>query len=876
MGLETVDHGGQDTVGAAPLPVGALLAMLCQANDAVGVLEPDGRLRAMPFPLLGYPPEEVAGRFPLEFIHPDDVDRAAEVLLDTMATPGAVTAAFDCRLRTASGEWRHYEVVGTNLVHDPGVGGLVFTGRDVTAERHTQEALRRADRRWRNLLQSSTEEVTLLDATGNVIVDSGAWHMLGHDGPGLPDVRAVETVIHPDDLASSNAWWDRVVSTPGRSEPLVVRLRHRDGTWRSTESFTTNLLDDPDVRGIVITTRDVTEREKALRALREETRLLDTLQRVGQRLAGELDLDSLLQTVTDAATDVTDAAFGAFFYNAVGPDGASYLLYTLSGAPREAFASFPMPRATAVFAPTFDGVGPMRIDDVRTDLRYGQNAPYHGMPPGHLDVRSYLAVPVVSRSGEVHGGLFFGHPEPGVFSERGERLAVGIAAHAAIAIDNARLYQAAQREIAARRQAEAELAHQATHDPLTGLPNRVLLHDRLGQAVAHRDRQGRAVAVLLLDIDRFKVVNDSLGHAAGDEILVAIAGRLLRAVRPGDTVARLGGDEFVIVCEGVHGELDAVGLADRAAAAFATPFTVGDHELELTASVGIAMAAEEEADPDDLLRDADAVMYRAKARGGGRWEIFDTALRGRVVERLRVETDLRRGLAAHELTPYFQPIVSLETGAVVGAEALARWEHPSRGLVLPAEFVDVAEESGLVIQLGQRVLFDGCRKIAAWTKSGTALGVAVNVSTRQLVHHDLVSAVQVALEVTGADPTLLTLEITETALMEDVGAVSHVLRRLRALGLHLVVDDFGTGYSSLIYLRRLPIDGLKIDRSFVAGLPHQAEDAAIVASIVNLAHNLGLVALAEGVETQEQAEHLRALGCDQAQGFLWSPAVRDL
>jgi diguanylate cyclase (GGDEF)-like protein/PAS domain S-box-containing protein len=853
--------------------VSALLALLRHSTDLAGILEPDARLRPGTFGFLGYSAEELAGLHGSDLVHPDDWQLAAERLLSSSPEP---TSPVRLRLRLADGSWRTYDVMSTNLLDDPAVRGIVFNGRDVTDEQEAEAAALAAEQRWRRLLQHSTESVTVVAADGTVIFENGNGRMLGYKSwPPGDQPQDTGALVHPDDMAVARQRWHEMQTTPGASPPLLIRMRHADGTWRWLESFGTNLLDDPEVAGLIITTRDVTEREEAIAALRDETRVLDTLHTVGRRLAGELDLDLLLQAVTDAATDVTGAAFGAFFYNKVDEDGESYLLYTLSGAPREAFENFPMPRATAVFGPTFDGLGPVRADDVTKDPRYGLSAPYHGMPPGHLKVVSYLAVPVVSRSGEVHGGLFFGHPEVGVFTERGERLASGIAAHAAIAIDNARLYQGAQSELTARRHAEAELAHQATHDHLTGLPNRALLQDRLGQAVAHLDRGEGAVAVLLLDLDRFKVVNDSLGHAAGDRILIGVAARLLGAVRPGDTVARLGGDEFVVVCDDLHGELDAVGLADRVASAFADPFVVENQVLNVSASIGIALARDESASPEALLRDADSVMYRAKARGGNRWEIFDATLRHRVVERLRVETDLRRALDAEELALYFQPVISLVSGAVVGAEGLARWEHPDRGLILPDDFITVAEESGLVVPLGDWVLHEGCRRLAAWAKDEATAGhaISVNVSARQLMQSDIVAVVREALATTGVDPQRLILEITETALMEDVEVAGAVLRRLRALGVQLWVDDFGTGYSSLIYLRRLPIDGLKIDRSFVAGLTASAEDRVIVESIVSLAHSLGLVALAEGVETEQQSERLRDVGCDLAQGFLWSAAT---
>jgi diguanylate cyclase (GGDEF)-like protein/PAS domain S-box-containing protein len=845
--------------------------MLQHVRDAIGILEPDGAIRPGPAGFLGFSAEELAGRFALEFVHPDDVDEATTRMLDAMSLAGP-TPPFRARMRHADGSWRWYEMTAINMIDDPHVRGLVFNGRDITGLKEAEDEAHRAEARWGSLMRSATERATILDAEGNVLFTTSDGVNLGHDQWGASTMAArIFELLHPDDLANAVARFGEITATEGPSPSFLVRLRRPDDQWMWVEVIPNNQLHNPDVGGVIITTRDVHERVEAMHRLHEETRVLETLHTIGRRLAAELDLDTLIQEVTDAGTSVTDAAFGAFFHNAKGPDGDSYIAYAVTGAPKEVVADFPL-RAEKLFGPTFAGLGPLRIDDVWADPRIGTGG------PNPLGVRSFLGVPVVSRSGEVHGGLFFGHPEPGVFTERGERLAVGIAAHASIAIDNARLFQSAQQEIEARRQAEAELAHQATHDPLTGLPNRVLVHDRIGQALAHLGEGGHAVAVLLLDLDRFKVVNDSLGHVVGDSVLIIVAERLQEAVRPGDTVARLGGDEFALVCEQINGELDAVGVADRVASAFAAPFEVDGTELTVTASVGIAMATDRDSDPNSLLRDADAVMYRAKARGGDRWEIFEAGLRDRAVERLRVETSLRRALAAEEIVLHLQPVVALDSGAIVGAEGLARWEHAERGIVMPCEFVTVAEESGLIVRLGEQMLHQGCRVLGAWATDPVTehRTLSVNVSAHQLVQGDLVGAVRRSLGLAGVDPRRLSLELTETALMDDVDAAGDVLRRLRALGVRLWVDDFGTGYSSLIHLRRLPLDGLKIDRSFVAGLVTQEEDRVIVGSIISLAHSLGLVALAEGVETEDQAEHLRRLGCDLAQGYLWSPAMPTL
>jgi diguanylate cyclase (GGDEF)-like protein len=381
-------------------------------------------------------------------------------------------------------------------------------------------------------------------------------------------------------------------------------------------------------------------------------------------------------------------------------------------------------------------------------------------------------------------------------------------------------------------------------------------------------------AVLFLDLDRFKWINDSLGHAAGDELLVKVAARLAEAIRPGDSVARFGGDEFVILCDDLDGDWEALGIAQRVNAALGTHFSVEGRDITVTASLGIATTGQSSAyTADSLLRDADAAMYRAKERGRNRIEAFQGGMRARAVERLEVETDLRRALERDELRVYYQPVVRLAGAAMLGVEALVRWQHPERGLMAPAEFIPVAEETGLIQPLGAYVLGESCRQVAVWNRAHpdrAPLSVAVNLSARQMSAADLTRLVITALNDSGLDPGLLCLEITESVLMEDVSASRNVLQSLKELGVRLGIDDFGTGYSSLLYLRRFPVDFLKVDRSFVSGLGENSEDGAIVAGVLGLAHALGVGAIAEGVEQPEQADKLALMGCEQAQGYLWS------
>jgi diguanylate cyclase len=418
-----------------------------------------------------------------------------------------------------------------------------------------------------------------------------------------------------------------------------------------------------------------------------------------------------------------------------------------------------------------------------------------------------------------------------------------------------------------RKRAEVELAHQAMHDALTGLPNRALFYDRLGQALNRVGRQGSAVAVLFLDLDRFKLINDSLGHGAGDKLLVSVAERLAGVLRAGDTAARFGGDEFVILCEDVSGERQAIAIAERIAAELDAPFVIDSDEVFAHTSVGIALATEPGARPEALIRDADAAMYRAKERGGGVYEVFDDAMRERAVRRMATENALHRALDRGEFVMHYQPIVHMATGALYGVEALARWQHPARGLVMPGEFIEAAEETGLIIALGAWAFEAACRQSAIW---GSDVMMSVNLSARQCTHPDLVATFGEILARTRADPAAVSLEITETALMEDIELSTVTLSALKELGLRLALDDFGTGYSSLRALQHFPVDVVKIDRSFIEPIERDPQEAAIVAAVISLSHALGLRTVAEGIETIAQVDRLRALGCDLAQGFYFA------
>lgn len=425
------------------------------------------------------------------------------------------------------------------------------------------------------------------------------------------------------------------------------------------------------------------------------------------------------------------------------------------------------------------------------------------------------------------------------------------------------------RDVTDRRRMEAELAHQATHDSLTGLPNRLLLLERLGDSLGEQRWSRRRPAVLFLDVDRFKLINDSLGHEIGDQVLMEASRRLLSVAGPHDMVARFGGDEFVVLCDRGN---EAEAMAERILASFEEPFRIAGQNYFLSTSIGVAAPATGESNPADLIRDADTAMYRAKEQGRGRMAIFDEAARADAVNRIRTEHLLRGAAERGELRLYYQPEMDLRTGRVIAAEALLRWQHPLLGLVGPVDFIETAEESGLIVPIGNWVLRTACEQALSWARRGEAIDLAVNVSARQLADDHFVDAVRAAIAPLGAMSTTvgrpqITLEITERVLIGEPELVGDRINELKALGLKLSMDDFGTGYSSLSNLRRYPFDSLKIDRRFVSGVTDREDDGTIVRAIIALAHGLGKSVVAEGVETAEQLALLRELGCDLAQGF---------
>ena len=429
-------------------------------------------------------------------------------------------------------------------------------------------------------------------------------------------------------------------------------------------------------------------------------------------------------------------------------------------------------------------------------------------------------------------------------------------------------------DVSTARALSLKMSYLAHHDSLTDLPNRILLNDRLTQAITLAYRHQQKLAVLFIDVDRFKHINDSLGHAVGDRLLQAVAQRLFECVRTSDTVSRQGGDEFVVLLTEIKHARDAAVIADKIILSLSAPYAIDQHELHLTASIGIVTYPDDGMNAETLMKNADFAMYQAKDAGRNNYQFFKTEMNVRAIERLSLENALRHALERHEFTLYYQPKINLLSGAITGVEALIRWQHPVRGLVSPAQFIPVAEECGFIVPIGRWVLREACEQIRRWQRDGfPILRIAVNISPVELRATDFVAKVRDILAETGLDPHCLEFELTETSLMQDSRTTVEVLRELKEIGVLLALDDFGTGYSSLSYVKRFPIDTLKIDQSFVRDLATDADDASIVSAVISMGKSLHMRVVAEGVETRDQLEFLREHSCPFAQGYFFSPPV---
>ncbi len=754
--------------------------------------------------MLGRAPEELAGRRVRELTHPDDYEGDAKAMRALVAGEVTIHRAEKRYLRPDGSAV--WISLSASVVHDADGNPVQFLAQmvDISDRRRAEHARAESERRFRTLASASPVGIFAIAEDGR----------LAYANEHLRDILGIS-----HDAAEGPSWLDRIAADDrerviteirraralGERTSLDVRIEAGIDRWARVN--VAPVLDGSDgANGLVGTVEDITVEVTARMAL--------AAREAEYRMLADHSTDFLSRHGLD----------GTFLY--ASPVSSSLLGWAPTAMVGETPTTLGMDHAedSDIYERTWAQA--LRSDEPRSAAYRAQR-----------------------RDGSI---VWLETTFRAVRDTEGK----------------AREVVCVSRDISERKRAELELAHQALHDGLTGLPNRTLFLDRVGHALRRSRRRERGIAILFIDLDRFKVVNDSLGHKAGDRLLVDVAMRLSAALRPSDTLARFGGDELTLLCEDIGDEHDARAIAERLLDTFSEAFVVADGEAFLQASIGIALSHDGFETPEDLIRDADAAMYRAKRRGHA-FELFDEAMRQDARDRLALEASLRRGIGRGELRLHCQPQVSMMDGRIEGFESLVRWEHPTRGLIAPGSFIPLAEETGLIVSLGTWVLRETCATLrTVLDATGMPwLQASVNVSPRQLQQADFVSQVACALEDNGLAPQSLVVEITESAIME-AGAAS-VLRSLKDLGVQLAMDDFGTGYSSLAHLRRFPLDIIKVDSSFVSALG-DGQGSSIAGAIVSLARALGLRTVAEGIEDEDQRRAVRALGCDLGQGYLFA------
>ncbi|MDQ3913215.1 MAG: EAL domain-containing protein [Actinomycetota bacterium] len=791
-------------------------AMTQNSSDLVTLLRADGTIRYQSPSaerIIGYRPDELIGQNAFSYVHPDDLERVEMAFAEGLKDPKRHPKA-EYRFRHKDGSWRWLDSVGSNLLGDPGVGEYVVNSRDVTERKEAEEALREAEERYRTLVEQ-IPAVTYIDPADDsdtsLYTSPQVEKMLGYTSEEWHENKLWSKCLHPDDR-------ERVLAADERfeagGEPFSeeYRLIAKDGSvvWVREEAVAVRNKGGRPLywQGVIL---DVTERKEAEDAVRRSEASLAESQRMAHLGTWEWDVK------TDEVW-WSDETFRIYGFE---PDE---------------------------LVPTFETLVEVVHPEDRNLLREaiaGALYEHKSYDFEHRIIRPSGEVRWVHRQAEVVRG------------EAREPLRMIGTVH----------------DITERKVLEEKLRYQAFRDLLTNLPNRHLFVDRLKQALRRSSRRrGSRVAVLFMDLDGFKIINDSVGHDVGDRLLVAVSERLKGSLRPEDTLARFGGDEFVVLLEDVEGPEDAVRVAERITGELQEPMMIEGRELFVRASIGIALGDDRQKSSEDLLRDADTAMYRAKDEAAD-YKVFDEAMYERAIGRLELENDLRRAIEREEFVVYYQPIFNLQTGGLWGMEALVRWEHPERGILDPDEFVPIAEESGLVVPMGEKVLKEACNRAVQWQSEyprTPPLAMSVNLSGRQLRRQGLHKLIEQALKESGLPASSLGLDITETVYISALDADTAALDRLRATGIRISIDDFGSGYSSLSYLKRLPADILKIDKSFVRDLGLEVEDTAIAQTIIDLAHILGMEVVAEGVELEEQETLLKEMGCDFGQGFYFS------
>ena len=838
--------------------------------------------------LFGWTADEVLGQ-PVPFI-PDALRPVAGGVLEQLINGAdSVSGPFEPTHR----DGHTFEMLSTSsLVRDDRGRPLVMVtlARDVTADKEAVRRLEAAEHKWRQLALRSADTITLVDDHGHVLQSTGETRpTMGYDASWWRDKSGLE-LIHPDDLEEAAETWAHLASTPGHRVRVVYRTRHRNGHYEMIEYTGVNLLADPAVNGIVIAGRNVSAKKHAELLLTDEARILEMIVRdapldevlaeivqvVDYHTAGDTGiflLDRETKSIIGRSTGTIDPAmvrlieqtpidFGPTPTGADDDDSSGWPLVEIPDGP----AGFDEEAPTDGWSqrrkgpprqfPLFPVGGPLTIADYATDERTAAYA----QPVIDLGYRSAWGVPIMEHRAKRLFGFIGTYMRQAREPTRHERRVQERGSHlAAIAVERASW--------------QRELYQQARYDSLTGLPNRAAIFDTLEGALTKARLGNHATTTMLIDLDRFKVVNDSLGHEMGDVLIAAFADRLRTVLDPDEFLGRMGADEFVVILPTDTSTDTGYERAVAVARALEEPFLIGPDQVFLTCSIGLASSRAGQERADMLLQQADMAMYRAKSLGRARTVLYDEGLRSRTLDRLQIDRDLRLAVERTEFILHYQPEVDCRTGRIVGTEALLRWNHPTRGLIAPDDFIHAAEDNGSIVPIGYWVLDEAVKQARLWTEAITGLDpfmVNVNLSARQLHNRGLVDTVAFVLTRYNWPPSSLTLELTESIVIEDQEVTLGVLSRLRQLGVRLAIDDFGTGFASLDYLQRLHVDMIKIDRSFVTPLDAQGNGSPVAAAMLSMAAAFDLTVCAEGVETAEQLAGLRALGCELAQGFLMS------
>ncbi len=716
--------------------------------------------------------------------------------------------------------------------------GAAIEARNIGSPR-AEDGLKESRQLFESLFKEAPIGITLFGSDFRLLrVNPAICEMLGYTEAELTGVNALK-ITHPDDVQRSIDWVERILRGEAH-HPLEKRYLTKDGrvVWASLTARGIRNGNGKVLHGVAVV-ENITARKQAEALTHDRHRVLEGIAR-------NEPLEDTLRALTRLVDGQIPEAACAIIVP--WPEERSHVVS--SDLPEVLGRAVAEVRAGPSSAPREN------LEDLGADAWQGSlSAAY--LEAGLLHGwEGCWASPIFSGTGEALGALVVYSRRSGPQTGADLELLNVVQKLAAIAIDQRRLGD--------------QLFHQATHDALTNLPNRALYEDRFRQAVAEADRHGRMLALLMIDLDRFKRINDTLGHEVGDQLLVEVARRFQRCIRAHDTLARWGGDEFTAILTGLHSARDVVPLAERLMETIRQPIDLAGHELFLTATIGISMFPTDSRDPAELLRQADSAMYRATEQGKNTYEFFTPAVGTTVSDRLKIENDLRRALERGELELYYQPVIVLASGKLAAVEALLRWNHPELGVVPASRFIPIAEESGLIVPIGGWVLEEACRRVRSWQRSGLypLLRVAVNISYTQFRRHDFIDRVIEALKQAGLAPGFLELEMVESLVMHDINDAVRQLKALRALGVTIALDDFGTGYSSLGYLQQFQIDCLKIALPFVQGIENTETTRPLVQAIVAVSRSLGIRVTAEGVETPAQLAYLRRLGCDKAQGYL--------